>query len=87
MVYSLIYLMLISLNAKIGFMLDRLVYGTVIWGILNILKVVYIICFFDKLNKTKNSCKLSILDIFVMSMEIFSLTINLIYITKFGYMY
>lgn len=40
MVYSLIYLMLISLNAKIGFMLDGLVYGTVIWGILNLLKVV-----------------------------------------------
>ena len=36
----IIYLMLISLNAKIGFMLDGLVYGTVIWGILNLLKVV-----------------------------------------------
>lgn len=46
MVFDLIHLMLISLNAKLGFMLDGLMCEPVIWGILNILKVVYVICFF-----------------------------------------
>lgn len=87
MVFDLIHLMLISLNAKLGFMLDGLMCEPVIWGILNILKVVYVICFFEKLNRDKNLSKLSILDMFVISMEIFCFIINLIHIIEFGYLY